>query len=405
MNILDLPSEVLLVCLSYSRGTDVLNISQTCKLLNNLSETESLWKAASQREFGLDPRTALPCSFKYFYSKVLLRHGGIIGLWRNSTTCYGGLVHVWFTEKGTILAEELIPQEIVTENMSKKSLFHIKVCDNEDIEVKRLLEFRGKHTMEIIPDITGTFDTTDLCSFATLYKPIQDQEESQDNGEAEKTTFFNESRLQGTDPGLCSYKWDTLLRHYKTQRYERIESSKCRHVDNVPIQPGFFKGMYGGHGTEVLHLYYDSNKPFGLVRKMSGDPNVPSGEISISFDMNKHMKLTRDQQLSLRDLEKISDEPSSETYCPYDPKKPCSQPFVCSRGAFMHGEVDDNIIPDRCIARFHALGTVSPMGYTRPTKIPTHFIVFNENLFGVIWLQLYSFSVFSRVTEEFPALR
>ena len=54
-------------------------------------------------------------------------------------------------------------------------------------------------------------------------------------------------------------------------------------------------------------------------------------------------------------------------------------------------------------SRYHSQGTVSPMGYIRPEKIVNHFIVFDEDTFGVLWLGLYSFGLFSRVHEEFDA--
>ena len=31
-------------------------------------------------------------------------------------------------------------------------------------------------------------------------------------------------------------------------------------LDNVPIQPGLFKGTYGGHGIEIISLKYEEDK-------------------------------------------------------------------------------------------------------------------------------------------------
>jgi len=47
---------------------------------------------------------------------------------------------------------------------------------------------------------------------------------------------------------------------------------------------------------------------------------------------------------------------------------------------------------------------VSPSGYRNPTKVKNHFIVFDDNTFGILWITLHSFSLFSRVTEHLPTL-
>jgi hypothetical protein len=76
-------------------------------------------------------------------------------------------------------------------------------------------------------------------------------------------------------------------------------------------------------------------------------------------------------------------------------------------GRFLHFsfaisyKLNENIV----CCRFLGKGTVSPMGYRHPSLINVHFIVFDENKFGVLWIDLHSFSLFSRVEETFPALR
>ena len=53
--------------------------------------------------------------------------------------------------------------------------------------------------------------------------------------------------------------------------------------DLVPIEPGLFKGDYGCHGTELIHLSYSNEGSDGVMfsgMKVTGDPNVPSGRNS-----------------------------------------------------------------------------------------------------------------------------
>ena len=51
----------------------------------------------------------------------------------------------------------------------------------------------------------------------------------------------------------------------------------------MPIEPGLFKGDYGCHGTELIHLSYSNEGDEGVMfsgMKVTGDPNVPSGRNS-----------------------------------------------------------------------------------------------------------------------------
>ena len=51
----------------------------------------------------------------------------------------------------------------------------------------------------------------------------------------------------------------------------------------MPIEPGLFKGDYGCHGTELVHLSYSNEGDEGVMfsgMKVTGDPNVPSGRNS-----------------------------------------------------------------------------------------------------------------------------
>ena len=50
-------------------------------------------------------------------------------------------------------------------------------------------------------------------------------------------------------------------------------------------------------------------------------------------------------------------------------------------------------------------GTVSPMGYRNPQQIVNHFIVFDESMFVVLWLDLYTCAIFSRVEETFETVK
>ncbi|XP_060593212.1 F-box only protein 31-like [Ruditapes philippinarum] len=239
-----------------------------------------------------------------------------------------------------------------------------------------------------------SYDSNKFCVFQ------EERNKSKEEKEKEKLLFLKECQLRGTHRELCMYKWQSYKQNQSKQSFERIDKSRFEPVSKVPIQPGLFKGTYGGHGTEIVHLYYDSGGTCGHGQKISGDPNVPSGEVSLRFNIANHMVLDKEQQQfhALRQ-EELDDEVKSA----FNHEKMLQQPFLMPSD--IHIDDRNAVCPKFCIARFLGKGTVSPMGYRHPSLINVHFIVFDENKFGVLWIDLHSFSLFSRVEETFPALR
>lgn len=53
------------------------------------------------------------------------------------------------------------------------------------------------------------------------------------------------------------------------------------------------------------------------------------------------------------------------------------------------------------IHRFHGFGQVADEGFQDPSFVEGHWIVFNEDLFGFLWISLQALSMFHRVQEQF----
>ncbi|WAR01637.1 FBX31-like protein [Mya arenaria] len=127
-----------------------------------------------------------------------------------------------------------------------------------------------------------------------------------------------------------------------------------------------------------------------------GDSNVPAGEVSIEVNLQKPMVLTAEQQQSHASIRALS---------PDDPPPILGEDCDTFRQPFHDptnfGQTDGFDPPTFCLCRYHALGTVSPTGYTDPQQIPVHFMVFNEDMFGVMWIGLHHFSLYVKVKEQF----
>ena len=52
-------------------------------------------------------------------------------------------------------------------------------------------------------------------------------------------------------------------------KLEQLHPALLSDDTKVPIKPGFFKGMYGGHGTEIVLLSYDLEKNIAEARKIT----------------------------------------------------------------------------------------------------------------------------------------
>lgn len=160
-----------------------------------------------------------------------------------------------------------------------------------------------------------------------------------------------------------------------------------------PLNLAFFKGTYSVHGLEIISLLYEDDRNKVKAIKITGDPNVPAGEITFRADLPYCMNLDLDIQRTLGDIERIEPSLSDLDWNELSPH----QPFVIPSGCYgSHSQ-----LPDHCLARFHGFGQIAGTGYQNPSYVPGHWIIFNEDLFGFLWISLESISIYHRVNEKF----
>ncbi|KAL8616310.1 hypothetical protein ACOMHN_056253 [Nucella lapillus] len=160
-----------------------------------------------------------------------------------------------------------------------------------------------------------------------------------------------------------------------------------------PITLGLYKGTYGGHGIELIHLVAADNGYELLGDKILGDPNVPAGKISLYVDLRQPLTLTREEQDSTS-----VDELRPETLeAPFRFPPEASQPFALSSDVH---ERDDHQLPATCKARYGGKGQIAAHGFSSPDFCRGHFVVFSETSFGFYWIDLRSFSLYKLVEED-----
>ncbi|MBV95577.1 F-box only protein 31, partial [Eschrichtius robustus] len=209
------------------------------------------------------------------------------------------------------------------------------------------------------------------------------------------------------------------------------------HPDDL-IRPGLFKGTYGSHGLEIVMLSFHGKHARGT--KITGDPNIPAGQQTVEIDLRHRIHLPDIE--SLRDFNELSRivlevreqvrQEQQQEGGPEDAEglgrqspQPCAeppaeqakgpgdggaeaaaeppaqsgqgQPFVLPVGVSSRNED----YPRTCRMCFYGTGLIAGHGFTSPERTPGVFVLFDEDRFGFIWLELKSFSLYSRVQAAF----
>ncbi|KAI9007404.1 hypothetical protein BC832DRAFT_539538 [Gaertneriomyces semiglobifer] len=132
----------------------------------------------------------------------------------------------------------------------------------------------------------------------------------------------------------------------------RLESDVSGGQLRIRPKEGLWVGTYGGHGVEFLLARYDAMGALLQFYKLTGDVNVPRGEVSL-------------QVLLLEELE--------ESIAPW---------VVSSPGM---------------ATMYAGFGTVATVGYRHPTKIDSQVIFISEREVAVYWQDLRKVSRYIKV--------
>ncbi|ESO91018.1 hypothetical protein LOTGIDRAFT_233514 [Lottia gigantea] len=390
-HILDLPPELLLNILSYLPATDVSSVCQTCTKLNEVADQEIVWQNLIKSEFNI--KNHIGCydgSYKDVYTKVLHKYKDMLGIWQPEMGSYGGLLHIKLRD-GRIIGEECFApvDPDVYHNLRKKVLFSIQL--SEDTTHEEILCYRGfdrPHPSSIQWTEAGTVKFH--CSDSDRHKHPEGKQKEFESWLVEETgqrpsEFF----VHGQELLLMKFLVTTQL----GCTYDLTRLSFPQPEANVIVQPGLFKGNYGGHGIELIMLTYLPDM-MAEGKKITGDPNVPANKISLYIDLRRPMFLNRDQQQTIDLLQQIDIPDSPPDSYPHNlPPQPFRVPDDCFERF--------SGTPHKCIGRFHAKGQIAGHDFSNPSRTPGHWVVFDENTFGFLWLELKSFSLYSRVQEHF----
>ncbi|CAL1530659.1 unnamed protein product [Lymnaea stagnalis] len=389
MSLLELPNEVLEYILRFLPVHSTISVSKTCRRLNEISKIDTLWQHFCLTDYQVSCKTGWDISFQDIYSKVLKNYG-FFGWKRLALIPYGGLVHVcWVQGEIEIGAYVPISEIRPDDGLSCEKLFSIQW--NENTANVELLCMQNRSGPKPALLIQGGKYPLLKCADNECYKNHKRKVESSKYRTNRRFTcgfkdyehaFSNCDLHQGFNVPLLPLCFPTLADQRRS-----------------PIQLGLYAASYGPHGVEILNFMMNEANPFILEGlKISGDPNVPAGNISVEVYLDKPVILGADDQDSIEAmiLADISrDEGSYQALLNSSNNNiHMRQPFSLPSGVVDRSEN----VPQACTARYLACGTIAGDLFTSPGKCRCHFVKFGDTFFGVLWLELFCFSAFHKVS-------
>lgn len=391
LELLDLPPEILAHIFNYLSGKNLAVVCQVCREIREVAMLETVWQKRCLIEFNFTANDGWNATYWDIYTKVLYKYGWLVSLWRRDLDPYGGIVQIKY-EEGRIVGYDYLPPVYpkVHENLIRKKLFSVHLKPDGKLELSCLRGYKGPHKCKVTNYKED--GVTIKCSDISCHK-------HPDGDSNDYLKWVSDVFDPGNQFGFY---------HLPRQKFKFLKENEKRYnllplvvpennpqFDNIPIKPGFFKGTYSAHGNEILALTYSVEDNEAQLTKITGDPNVPATKVSQHIDFQHTMILTDEQQASMQMLLDIDTHDPSEEELEQAQKQKFILPVQC----YCDAKTAD--IPKFCKLRCHSRGRIAAEGYLNPKFSKSHCIIFDEDNIGVLWLELESFSLYSRVTEKF----
>ncbi|XP_059555726.1 F-box only protein 31-like [Myotis daubentonii] len=395
----DLPVEMLVEIFASLPGTDLPSLAQACTKFHRILHTDSIWRRRCREEFGV-PETLqnlamIGMSYREVYANLFHPYRHILGLWQQDNS-YRTLLNVvvdGFCITGWTYGPSLNTH--VDGPMQFKPAFRIRLTERKSAALECLEGLHRRphnHHMQI---------RKDRFSF-----------------QCDKTDHRTDSptRLRG-EWGLVLVQEDRQMCDWLT--YRRLYLPP-RHPDDL-IRPGLFQGKYQSFRLKKIAMLSFHGK-YARVTKIMGESIVMleihlkrriqlrDGEIFRNFNELSRVVQEIDQQVT-REQQQENGTEESEGHGWQSPAQPrggesgaaASEeqlvPFVLPANVL---SIEQNY-PRTCRMCFYGVDTVSVTrhGFASTRRLPGVFILFDENHFGFICLELKYFILFGRVQDTF----
>ncbi|XP_031564262.1 F-box only protein 31-like [Actinia tenebrosa] len=380
------PSELLVKIFEFLPASDLASLAKTCRRFRDVVAIDQIWHDLCQKNYKVSSLDGWPLtSYKELYAIVLHRYGCILGLWKLEVLYYGALIYV-HVQNGKIIAENCCPPfdcSHLADPLRLKPLFEISI-ENKTVKTTCVTGLHTHHDGIVKVNSTKRCQAegfTFLCSKADWHniKPVQ----SQNIGYLQQWLVeeYNDGNIFSTSPHLIHLilsRYAAMHNIYSSNlRFNRLSiPSTVGHNDSI-VLPGIYKGTYSSHGIELIMVCDCKDRILGT--KITGDPNVPSGEITFDVDLTYPLE---------------EGEEDNGSSVPSNNKK---HPFHLPTGYF--GEIPTHL--KYYVRKFKGVGRIANTGFVSPQWTNNILYVFEKNEFGILWTELRAFAMFRRTEEEF----
>uniref|UniRef100_G1Q8Y6 F-box domain-containing protein n=1 Tax=Myotis lucifugus TaxID=59463 RepID=G1Q8Y6_MYOLU len=395
----DLPVEMLVEIFALLPGTDLPSLAQACTKFHHILHIDSIWRRRCREEFGfcenLQNLEKIGMSYQEVYVKLFHPYRHILGLWQLDND-YRTLVNV--VVDGLGITGWMYRPSLNTHvdgPMQFNPSFRICLTERKSAAVECM---EGRHSRPHNCDMQIRKDR-----FTTQCK---------------KTDHRTDS------PTRIREAWEQVLVQKGRRQYDCLTYRRLYLPPSYPddlIRPGLFQYNYDPFGLKIAMLSFHGK--YARVTKITGDSNkleihlmhriqLRDGEIFRNFNELALVVQEIDEQVIREQQQQQGDgTEESEGHGWQSPAQPSMEesgaaaseeqpvPFVPLVGMRSR----DQHYPRTCRMCFYGVDTVTVTlcDFTFTRRLPGVFILFDENHFGFIWLELKYFILFGRVQNTF----
>ena len=389
----ELPPELCLLVVSQLPASDLCSLRASCSALRNICDLETVWVSRCRQDFNLHIAVDIPA--KHLYQNLLFKYGRLLGTWqRHNLKFYGGLLRVYYeAETGGISFENILPAPDIYQDVRRQKFLTLSLtADHTEVAVENhdLLTFRERAVIRMEEDEEEEPELSVIVPSLTEY--ISSPAEWRDLLE----TFREMDTSTNTETAIMKFVsvfhnrdiflYRRVLTPSWCQQYHGTQSSGSSILS--ALAPGVFRGHYGHHGIELVHLQD------GQAVKITGDPNVPFNQVTFRVTSSQCLHLSQEQQASViqvREATEAAGDWPSQTV-----------PETGRRTEFLVPEGMAERIPVTwrdCLGRWPAQVQIASQMFQDSQFILANFILFSPDEFAVMLLDLNTISLYHRAKE------
>ncbi|XP_075925859.1 F-box only protein 31 isoform X4 [Petromyzon marinus] len=316
--LLRLPPELLVHVVGLLPGRCLPAVAASCRALRRVALTDSVWRRRCEEEYGvqedLHAMEATGMAFRDLYIKLLHPYRHILGLWQPLIGPYGGLLNVVVDGLFIFGWMYLPPHDpCVRDPMRRKPLFRVHLWERHRAEVECMYGHSGPHRGYIRKGNGSEHGLPDekvhkKDEFST--KCIQTDFHRMSGGRQEEfRTWLQDEWGKTLEEIFIEHTQELILMKFiYTSQYDNCLTYKRIFLPperpDAPLPPGLFKGAYGSHGLEIVMLSVCGRR--ARVTKITGDPNVPAGQLTLDVDLSLPLAPSSlEQQSNIEELSRI----------------------------------------------------------------------------------------------------